>query len=507
MLGTMRRVAWVLPVLPVLPLACFAPGDPATLNFEGGTLPALSFFDASLPDVRVFSPAPPPSTPPPDGAPPVEAATPSTVTISVVSDFGAETGVPIFAADTAGNLVGTPVLTDVTGSAQVTVVAGGSVTAAIVSTSNHGYYFVTYMGVASGDVLKVLDPMQLAAVNVSVTNVPEGAQDNVQQGSSGNCGDFNFPGATPFSYPLNPGCYSNGLYPLLVVANGDGTDLGYVFQNSNPLAALLGGPHAGTLSIDLSEATLNTDESTQTIIAANAPAGIEDLGGVFLTYNEIANGVPNWLTQGADFGGDAGTASSTFTTHPSYPESVQSEVDIVPQFGDGMSFTRATASPYWSVVRQTKTPSGSETLDLSNLPPMTSSAGVVSTGSTVSVAWTTSGPVTSSIGTLVFVQGSWGTWTFVVPPGVTAITSPPLPPSLAASLGPNVFSYNIATLSGDAIPDYGTLRRTASSMVEMLSIQDGQNQNGGIPAPPLPNAGDLTITGYEDGYLSFFGES
>ncbi len=165
---------------------------------------------------------------------------------------------------------------------------------------------------------------------------------------------------------------------------------------------------------------------------------------------------------------------------------MQSEVDISP-------YSSYRGQPYWSLVRRTTTASGSETFDLGHLPSLIADANLDYSTSTITVAWSQTAPIPSAVGTLVGIYtGSW-TWNFVVPPGVTSIVVPEALFSLGSS-GTNYWSYNVATVSGDGLADYAAMLKAAGSMMNVTLGQNGNNDF--LMAPPLPNNGDLTITGF-----------
>ena len=486
-----RRYAFPLPVLPVLPLACFSPGDPATLTFDGATLPSLDLPDAAaLPDVVLFS-----NTPPVVDAGPPDAPAPLPVKVTVVSDLGPEAGVSLVVSDVAGNIL-SMAITDATGSAEIPVASGASITAVL---GQSPFEFVTYMGVEPGDALTVIDTTQAIGqyeqglVSVNVTGLPDSFGSAEGDVVVGNC-DSGFGEGLPLSGPqLNLGCYLGGVFPLLLLQTGGETN-GYVVQNGNSLGpTLLGLADGGTsvVNVDLSNATLNLDQGSQAVTAINLPpvAATSQIG---ISFSEIASGVLGTQHAYVDATGtgDAGSASYSFDTHPSYPDFVQSEVDL-------FAGQDSTVGPYWSIVRRTDTASGSETLDFSNLPSLVPSADYLVTASNVSIAWTTTAPVPSSVGTMVGLFWNSGSWFFVVPPGTTRIASPTLPPSLVSALPQDNPVRNVALLSGDGLADYAALKKVAYTM---MNVGYGEaNTFNWLTAPALPLDGDMTITGFYEG--------
>ncbi len=280
----LRRLALLLPVLlPALPLACFNPGAPLTVSFDGGVLPTVGLPDGSLPDVTLFS------LPEPEGGPDAAPDGPvAPVTVTVISDFGPEPGVPLVVADAAGHPVLPISVTGPQGSAALAVPAGGSVTAVLGQTSSN-YSFVTYLAVEPGDTLTVLDTTDVSQYSVDVTAPPPppGSPQYINV-YAGNC----YTSGTPTTLRLATGCYGAGLFPLLVTAEDQSSfaETAYTFAKGLSLAAVADG---GFLTGDLSAATWNTDVGSQVVTATNVPPELIPGINVDLTlgFSEVANGV------------------------------------------------------------------------------------------------------------------------------------------------------------------------------------------------------------------------
>ncbi len=490
----MRRIAWAF-ALPLLPLACFDPGSPTTLDLDAA-LPQVEFPDGTaLPNVVIFSP----SVPEADAGPVPEAGMavdvgvdgqPSvgTVTVTVLSDLGPEANAQITASDADGNLLGTPTQTDATGTAKVTVTAGASVTATLTNQGKND--FVTYADVSPGDTLTVYDTddFRYSDLSVQVNGTPDST---FQSGWVGDC-DFNTNGSPPYLVYPQPGCFLGGIFPVLLVEPPNV----YSFQKGNSLAGFTG----TAISLDLSSGSVLTDGASEKVNAINPPAQLADLG-VFLSYTEVANNVPYWaqFQNPLSFTGDGGTsASAQFDTHPQYPDFVQTQAQI-------FALNDSQNGPYWSVVKRSATPSASDTLDLSGLASVVAGANFVEYPDTggIQVAWSTVGSISHAIGTLVRVTGGCGSWSFVVPPGATSVSAPRLPGYSGLFSGEcEGGNYDVAILSGSTIADYAHFKAVAGPMVDMMAVPQPTNGCGGFSAPPLPTDGALTITGYQTGLYS-----
>jgi hypothetical protein len=372
---------------------------------------------------------------------------------------------------------------------------------------------VTYFGVQPGDDLTVLDTTDLSASSdVSVVTPAEptdGAPYAYYGVNVGSCSQTSVTGQVFMT--LGPGCYGQGFFPALAVEQNQACmippclGVGYAFQKAASLATIPDGGMNPTA--DLSSATWNTDIGTQTITGVNAPPSLASSSSI-LSYTEFADGVGfTERTVQPSFNVDGGVSvSAPFETHPQYPDFVQSEVDILaPASASGISL----ASPYYSVIRRTTKPSGSESLDLSKLPPLMVTAGADFSNTSPSLSWVTTGPVPSSVGTIVTLQfTSLGSkWTFIVPPGVTSIRAPNVPPAVLALLklpssasSPQI-SWNVATLSGGGLADYAALRKAAGTMNNVYFNYGSCDATGTLVGPILPANGDLVITGF----LSFDG--
>jgi hypothetical protein len=334
---------------------------------------------------------------------------------------------------------------------------------------------VTYLAVEPGDNLTVVDTFDISEsrptptisspTSLTPTSIP-----------LGNC-----------SGSLTRGCYLDGLFPVLALSS---TPAAYAFKKGLSIETSDGGP----LHVDMSSATAHTDEGTQNIAAKNVPSNLDGFSPQY-AYSEVANGVPFTQAQSAYFAGDSAVYSEPFTTHPSYPDFVQSEISIT------------SGHSYWALARRTATPSGSETFDLSTLPPLLVSAGIEVGASTATIAWSTTGSIPGAAGSIVGFFGNYTSWTFVVPPGVSALHASATPQVLSTIVsdyyGTPIPNWSIAVISGSAIPDYKTLRTVAGPMVAMLPNPAYSGEPVAIDSvamvPPLPDDGDVIISGYFQG--------
>jgi hypothetical protein len=515
----MRQFLLLAALLPVFPLACSQVGEPGEVTLEAGVPTPFYLPDGALPDVTlpatpsVLEEAGPPEAAPAEAAPPEAAPPPPDVAVppvklTVVSDFGPEPGVTILVSDASGNRLST-FMTDTTGSVSMPLAAGVNVTAllgySLVDGAALNPSLVTYMGVQPGDDLTVLDTTNRYGVSVITPTQPtDGAPHTLYNVQVGACGQGSAYGQ--INLGLDPGCYGQGSFPALALGENlscstPPCSTGYAFKKGNSLAVIPDGGNSPT--VDLSSALWNTDVGTQNITGVNVPDALAGATGI-ASYTEFASGVgfTEWqrVTRIVPDGG----VSKPFETHPQYPDFVQSEVDIL------VPSTHPLIRPYYSVVRRTTTPSGSESLDMSKLPPLTATAAADFSTSSPSLSWLTTAPVTSSVGTIVtlqFTSFNGLKWTFVVPPGVTSIRAPNIPSEVATlfdlpsktSFPP--ISWYIATLTGTALADYAALRKAAGSMINLNFNPNSCDETGTLLGPILPANGDLVITGF----LSFSG--
>ncbi|MGH7271378.1 MAG: hypothetical protein ACREJ3_13195, partial [Polyangiaceae bacterium] len=393
-----------------------AGGAPDATIADG--MPVMPVEDAAAPDALA-----------PDVA--VPDAGPAPVTVRVTNLLGPESGVLIAFQDPSGQVIATGttdslgvVMSVVPAGSQVTAVMGWNprpMTAALIQGPGAGpvtvpppanVALVTVEGAQPGDVLAIVDPSNVAFPNptVSIDSLPDAA---APPGTAfytvavGNCqSSFTAP---PVQIGLTPECEANGVFPVLVTAQG-GADagyapLGFTYQNGNALALDGGVAHVtmnGSWSMSM---------SSQTIAVTNATSD----GYTYLGVGEVANGVPVSSLTSVVPDADGG-ATSVFTGHPSYPAFVQSEANhqtaTYPSQGISAIASRSMDSA----------DGGRTTFDLSTLLPFISSAtlaaGAPDSGMAASptVSWETDGGSLASADGVIVVFN----WTATEDGGTTS---------------------------------------------------------------------------------------
>lgn len=479
-----RRLGWLLSSIPsVVLLACFSSNNPTESRqpeIDGSPGPTDAGFtaDTTMPDAS--SPAPEASVAE-AGADAAEEPTPPLVVTVVVlgPSGGAEAGKTIVFSDATGALVTTGT-TDASGTV-VQMLAAGSQATALLGTADSPQ-LVTVVGVQPGDTLTAVDGVASQVegdVLVTVHGSPPANTENYLV-YSGACDALLTSGP---SVDLDvSGCTNGaGQFPLLAVARDDeGDALAYSFEKPNALAT-----DGGQTSIVMTGAW--NPMGTETVSVTGTAAA----DGQYVSYSEVAAGVSTSQTSYEPAFEDAGVQSSSFASHPIYPDFVQTELTAYEsQPGVGMVTAIAT---------RTAAPTGIASFDASDLLPLITDASVDSTDPTrPTVAWTSAAPLTGAVGTIAemfwYDEGlaQSGAWTIVVPSSVTSVQVPILP-GTAASLAPGANAVwdappTVAAIGGGNLVDYTAFRRTAGQLATQL-------QPDSTPTvPPLSSDGTMKVT-------------
>ncbi len=499
------RLAVGISCLPLIVPACFSttvddvPGETPTMDAAAGQ-DAEPGTDATM--TTPMDAGVPETSRPDDVVVPDAAMVPTAVTVVVVNDRGPEPGVAVVFQDATGAVASTAV-TDATGKASATAIAGGQVTAAFGSGLN--LQLATIEGVAAGDMLTMYDATDTTLANavVSLDSMPDisGLPDTTYNFilNVGPCYTSFAAGELPTTINLSPDCENRGRFPILVQAmSGDpSAEVAYAYQDGNTVSGDGGVTHVsmnGTWSLAAPAQTVsvtNFDWNNQT---------------GFATYSEIADGVSFGVP--AHLSSDTGSASSSYPTHPGYPASVQSEANVS-VYGVGGGFASVI-----SAIATRSTPSGdggTTNFDLSTLLPLLDAANLDATQpARPSVTWSTeAGSLAGASGTIVRI--SWSqlpdggtdyvqtTWTILAPPTATSVKAPALPASLAAwtPTDPSGFQTQPTVIVVDGLdsflPDYAHLRASFSALPAQSSLlYDNPALDSVIP--PLPADGTVRIS-------------
>jgi hypothetical protein len=411
------------------------------------------------------------------------------VFVHVLGSGGPESGKTIVFQDTSGLVIATAT-TDAQGAASQGVPAGSQVTA-ILGTAN-APEFVTFEGVAPGDVLTAIDGVLHAQSSVETflpaTEPPAGATSFLI--TSGPCSTY--ADGNQNNLTLFPNCIgSAGQFPVLVLAQGATGTVAYDYVKDNTFPLDGGFP----------EVTLPGAWSTaigQETITANNPA---NGANVILGYSEVADGVMTPQSSSL-LPGDGGTLSANFDIHLGYPDSVQAEIDSYAPTSDNPAVTIVSAAAT-SAAPPSQTTHG-DAFDAQTLLPTIANATVDSTDLVrPTVQWTMAAPLSAnaavgaiaSLGWLEVKDGSTdasGTWIVVSPAGAQQARVPALPPGVAS--GPDsdavwIQGPSVVIAGGDPFPDYKTFRATGLA----LGTQIQPNTSPFIPPFAVPGTVRATV--------------
>jgi hypothetical protein len=438
---------------------------------------------------------------------PVEASGPQPVTVLVTNALGPEPGVAVVFTDSNGTTE--PIQTTSAAGTATSFTAYGGQATVVMGTSSNPYLF-TVQGVAAGDTLAVYDPSvdlgyEGAGVLVSVDSWPDAAPPNTSQYEAllGHCdGDRNGP---PVPVEIAPGCEAAGHTSVLLTAlDVNGQPTGYTWQNNVALPP----PDAGaTVPVSLGNAWSTASDSI-TVNASGLPAFAAGMNGTIL-FTMVAGGVPT-PAEGfdSDFGAPDSGASATFTFPTGYPDTVQTEANVLNQLMIAGQYIEQISAV---ATRSTTAPdSGVAVADLSQLLPLVLSASMDTTNvAQPIVTWTVADAgsiagVSGVITSLVWKNyPSAGSWTIVAPPTATQVQPPALPAALSAwapSSADQMWSPTVALVQASFLGGYAGLRAQAGTagLTSDLIEADYSGDNGfewGQPAvPPLPANGTLQMT-------------
>ncbi|MBX3185385.1 MAG: hypothetical protein KF819_00155 [Labilithrix sp.] len=475
----MRRLAVLLPLLPLYALASCEDSGGTSATFDAGPTPV---FDAS--------------DPPTDAAPADVDAGTAPVTVNVTRGGAPASGIVIVFGDAAGAVLGVET-TDASGVAARVVPAGSQVTAIMGSATAPRLFTVT--DVEPGDLLRAVDPSPaLEDLNATVTvdGVPANAPEGNLQASAGGCASGIQPNL-PLAFGLYSPCQVGGTFPLLVVARDSesGEELGFTFKKGNSVLFGDGGV-ASSITVQPTSAW-STAKTSHVVNVTKSPAA--GAGGVIF-YNEMVGGVGTTSAQSFTADPGAGAQARTFTGHPGYADFVQTTAEVRDYPSEAAISAVSTRAP-------TPTANTSASVDLSTLLPLITSATLnTATPARPAVSWTASGSLAAADGSLVVIR--WfqetadppisGTWSIVTSPTKTSVTFPALPAS-ASSLAPSASaSFDqpplIVTVEASFIADYTALR-AASATLNAPDAVFTSAPYGGI-VPPLPAAGTLRATAW-----------
>jgi hypothetical protein len=474
-----RRLGWLLASIPsVALLACSGSTDTPIevqplLDGSLGPTDAGLTADTTMPDASSVDAA---EEPPP----------PLPVTVIVLGPSGPEAGKTIVFSDATGAIVTTGT-TDASGTVVQRLGTASQVTALLGTTDVP--QLLTVVGVQPGDTLTAPDGAAVAVANqvgsdvlVTMHGSPPANTENYLV-RSGYC---NAPPSSGPSVDLDvSGCTNRaGQFPLLAVALDDGgAPLAYSFEKPNAL-----GTDGGPTSIVMTGAW--NPMGTETVSANGLSAS--DIP--YLSYSQVAAGVSYGQTDYVPTAGDSGVSSTSFASHPLYPDFVQTELSVT-QFSTQQYIGTVTA-----IATRTATPSGSASFDAAGLLPVITSAGVDTTDPMrPTVAWTSTAPLTGAAGTIAEMiwyyeateQG--GSWTVVVPSSVTSAQMPVLP-GAASNLVPGtnalLMAPTVIAIGRGDLVDYAAFRRAAGQL--LTEVPYGYYTSPAIG--PLPSDGTMKMT-------------
>ncbi len=413
--------------------------------------------------------------------------------MKVATPAGPEQGVTVVFSDAEGTPITTGT-TDASGQVVQTVPSGSMVTALLGGWTSDGGSMVTpklvtFVGVETGDVLKVLDTTSLARAPAVQTWDLTGVPTSMAPGGAptyfqvyGPCATNSFPlvqQPTPAA-PMQGTCAWAGPFPILIAASQLGmydeiVPLGgFVFSKTTvdptdggafPRVSFGSAPWIATIPV--------------TVELSNLGA-VNDVQNVEANHYEYSVGYPfaDQVTQ-INTDVDAGTQTLSFPGYPGLADFVQTEASSNGGF----------------IARRDDTLASTVTLDFSQSLPRILSAGVdtLSSPGRPVVVWTPLASLASSAdGTYVTLNyGSW-TWTFLVPPGATRLQAPALPTSDAAASAwapdPSWTFFSsgllVAAIDSDGVSGYAAFRAAGTSLLPRSASQSA----------PLPVAGTLRAT-------------
>ncbi len=409
--------------------------------------------------------------------------------IVVSTQFGPVVGALVVFQDSSGAVITTGT-TDTLGrlarslppEAQVTVLTGPP-------TAPNA---ITFLAVQPGDLLVAYAPSSGAfdANIVSLPTLPTKLADGgvaTYGWAAGFCSNSAYAGP-PIDIYVNSLCTNPlGQFPLLVTGYDiNGFPAAYTTSRNNTASN-----EGGVGTIALADASWSTSLGTWTVDTINVPKATSQYPNVL--FSEVVGGVATPQQQGLDTSpGDGGSLPTTFATHPGFGDFVQTEVNWGTYSAFSVVATRSDAPA----------PDGKVTMDLANALPLilTAASDFQKTPTRPTTSWSFESGTGGSAGTLVIV--SWGqkstdagtvdsTWTFVVPPGVTSLQAPELPPTATEWIPAFVYLNNVSVYSADTTTNFSTteFRELAPSLPFGNAFYYDQPF-----IPPLPANGTARLT-------------
>jgi hypothetical protein len=276
-------------------------------------------------------------------------------------------------------------------------------------------------------------------------------------------------------------------FPVLVWGGDQtNTQVAYLFKKRNQVAADGGGTTVSMAGLTWQTTLGSVNVSASPVVQDDGGAAGSNLS-VSFKYMESSDGLGGGLQNDGVLAG--ATATTTFQTHPGYPDFVQLETDVID--------TEANWMAARVVGTRSSAPAGlasSTTVDLTQTLPELSDPAIDTTMPTQPTLSWTSPTMPSAAGT--FAQLSWqdtydggmrfGSWTVILAPGVTSAQLPLVPPSpLAPGTGAAwpISAQTIVTVQGGGLTSFADLRAAAGATFFQMVY---------IPTVPLLSA-DGTI--------------
>lgn len=129
-------------------------------------------------------------------------------------------------------------------------------------------------------------------------------------------------------------------------------------------------------------------------------------------------------------------------------------------------------------------PSGGIQVDLATLLPSIDTASVSGTQTAPALSWTSSSPLSGANGILATLVSSLSRWTFVLPPGSSAVAAPVLPSSIASTLPVSPWQLlSLQAFASPAIGGYKPFRQRAAGVAGWVTAM-GSPEYRALPRVP-----------------------